>query len=857
MAEHPLLFLPKAVDEPPSRRGGGGGSVRTPSAAEQQARLDDRFRQIAESFQELQAVVQGMEPEQVIVLETIGESVEGFAKAAAQVPGLEWLAEMDLEDVDPADGFIDAEKEDRKLPCRLYAVMSNQQAITQLLALWKSWCANPGERAKRNFGPFKDVFVHLKDIRRWDVKDRLAETRVVEYWEDSLRYQHGNIRFEVELWCRGVEAKRRNAYENLRHHITSAGGQCVSQALIPQILYFGVLVELPAARVRETIVTIFDESYSQLLRCEDVMFFRPLAQSVFPGYAIEEEDAVQSEAKTGATLPQGEPVVALLDGMPLEHHDLLEGRLRIDDEDDFASRYQSRQQQHGTAMASLIAHGDLSAAGKPISRPIYVRPVLVPHENPDQDVYEKTPDDRLLVDVIHRAVRRIKGSGTEPGAARDVKVINLSIGNTWQPFDRQLSPLARLLDWLAWEYKILFIVSVGNQSQGIELAFDTVDISAATEEEMISKTLEAVRKDQVRRRPFSPAEALNVLTVGAIHADASEWKGADRRVDLLKEARVPSPLSTVASGFNRSVKPELLFPGGRQLYMQKYSDQPPPYFSIAASPQAPGLRVASPGIRPMELNRTVYSRGSSNATALATRTSCLIHERLMSLRTEPGGDRITDDYIPVMLKALLAHGASWGEAGEILDRVFGRTASDWRESLRVKSRFLGYGEVDPNRALFSTDQRVVMLGWDSLMCDHAHIYQVPLPPTLSGKKVKRRLAVSLAWISPINPRHKNYRKSFLWFTPEKEPLGLAKKDLDYDSSRRGTLQHQVFEGDRARAFGDGDTISVKVNCVEDAGKLTERIPYAIAITLEIAEPVDIRIFNEVRDRIRLKIEIKP
>ena len=39
---------------------------------------------------------------------------------------------------------------------------------------------------------------------------------------------------------------------------------------------------------------------------------------------------------------------------------------------------------------------------------------------------------------------------------------------------------------------------------------------------------------------------------------------------------------------------------------------------------------------------------------------------------------------------------------------------------------------------------------------------------------------------------------------------------------------------------------MKVSCVEDAGKLMEPIPYAIAVTLEIAEPVDIRIFNEVR-----------
>ncbi len=855
MAEHPLLFFPRAVDEPPSRRGGGGNPVNTPSAAEQQARLDDKFRVIAQSFQGMQVSVAGMEPEQVIVLETIGDSIQQFAKAAAQVPGLEWLAELDLEDAEPTDGFSDPEKADKKLPCRLYAVMSNQQAMTRLLALWRNWCTNPGERAKRNFGPFKEVFVHLKDIRRWDVKDRLFETRVVEYWEENLSYERGEIRFEVELWCRGVEGKRRQAYENLRSQIASAGGRCVSQAYIPQILYHGVLAELPAARVRETMGAILDESYSQLLRCEDVMFFRPLAQSAFPGSPIEDEDAPPIEVAGAGILPGGEPVVALLDGMPLEHHDLLEARLRIDDEDGYARRYQPGQQQHGTAMASLIAHGDLGAAGMPIARPIYVRPVLIPHEGLDGTVYEKTPDDRLLVDIIHRAVRRIKGTANDPGAARGVKVINLSIGNSWQPFDRLLSPLARLLDWLAWEYQILFIVSVGNQSQEIALSLGTSDISSVTDDEMISKTLEALRQDQFRRRPFSPAEALNVLTVGAIHADASEWNGADRRIDLLKGARFPSPLATVASGFNRSLKPDVLFPGGRQLYLQRPGSQIPPFFSVAASPQAPGLRVASPGVRPMELSRTVYSRGSSNATALATRTASLIHERLVSLRSEAGGDRLSDDYLPVVLKALLVHGASWGEAGDILDSVFGGTGSDWRDSLRVKSRFLGYGEVEPNRALFSTDQRVVMLGWDSLLRDHAHRYNVPLPPSLSGEKVKRRLAVSLAWISPLNPRHRNYRKASLWFSPEKEPLGLAKKDLDYDSSKRGTLQHQIFEGDKARAFGDGEAISVKVNCAEDAGKLAEPIPYGIAVTLEVAEPVDIEIFNEVRDRIRPKVEI--
>lgn len=855
MAERPLLFFPKATLEPPNRRGGGGGAIKTPSAAEQKARLDAKFRSIAQSFQNVQASVQGLEPEQVIVLETIGTSIEGLAKAASKVPGLEWLAEMDLEDVDPTDGFCDEKNTDKKLSCRLYAVMSNQQAMNQLIGLWSKWCVNPDQKAKLNFGPFKNIFIHLKDIRRWDVKDRLAETKVIEYWEERLQHEMGTIRFEVELWCRGNETKRQQAFENLRRQIANGGGQCVSQAYIPPILYHGVLAELPATKVRQTIQEIHDKNYSQLVRCEDVMFFRPLAQAVFPGHALDEDSPPDRKRAPAGPLPKGEPVVALLDGLPLEHHKLLNGRLRIDDEDNCSSRYQPRQQQHGTAMASLITHGDLSGTDEPLPSPIYVRPILVPYEDLNKNVEERTPDDRLLVDVIHRAVRRIKGTPDSPGEAPSVKVINFSIGNSWQPFDRELSPLARLLDWLAWEYKLLFIVTAGNQSQPIELAFTAAEIDGIDDDEIRAKTLEAIRCDQMARRPFSPAEAVNVLTVGASHADESQWSGLDRRVDLLKGARLPSPLSTVASGFNRSVKPDVLFPGGRQLYMKEFLTQSPPRFRVANSLNAPGLCVAAPGEYAMELDRTVYSRGTSNATALATRASALAFERLVSLRSSPGGDRLTDEFIAVVLKALLVHGASWGEAGDILDQVFGTTITDWRERQRLKSRFLGYGEVDPNRALFSTDQRVVMLGWDSLARNTAQIYRVPLPPSLSGKKVKRRLIVSLAWLSPLNAKHKDYRKAFLWFAPDKESLALEKKDLDYDSSRRGTVQHQVFEGNKARAFGDGDVLTVKVSCVEDAGKLTEEIPYALAVTLEIAEPVDLNIFNEVKNRIRLRVGI--
>lgn len=129
---------------------------------------------------------------------------------------------------------------------------------------------------------------------------------------------------------------------------------------------------------------------------------------------------------------------------------------------------------------------------------------------------------------------------------------------------------------------------------------------------------------------------------------------------------------------------------------------------------------------------------------------------------------------------------------------------------------------------------------------------------MRAEAIKRRLTVSLAWFSPLNPWHKDYRRAFLWFSPDKDPLALDNAGLDAETARRGTIQYQLYEGHKARAFDDGDAIAIKVSCAEDAGKLKETvISYALAVTLEIAEPTDLKIFQEIKDRIRLKVKIKP
>ncbi len=228
MPQHPLILFPEPA---PAKRGnlsGGGGGIRKPSPAEQRRRLDARFQEIAQSFQTIQSTVQGLEPEQVLVLETVGEHVEGLAKAAAQIPGMEWLAEMDLEDIEPEAGF-EREKEKDKgklLPCRLYAVMTNQQAMDRLVGLWNDWHHNPSKRAKKNFGPFKNLFINLRDLRRWNAEDRIRETGLLQYLEEQLEENAAEIRFEVELWCRQNSQARERAYRELASLVGAAGGAC-------------------------------------------------------------------------------------------------------------------------------------------------------------------------------------------------------------------------------------------------------------------------------------------------------------------------------------------------------------------------------------------------------------------------------------------------------------------------------------------------------------------------------------------------------------------------------------------------------------------------------------------------------
>ncbi len=163
-------------------------------------------------------------------------------------------------------------------------------------------------------------------------------------------------------------------------------------------------------------------------------------------------------------------------------------------------------------MTSLILHGDRNLREPALQRSIYLRPVLYAPGNGEN---ERTHPDRLLIDTIYRAVLRMKEG--DDATAPNVFIVNLSLGDKNRPFTRTMSPWGRLLDYLAERFGILFIVSAGNVRNPLPVpAFNGItELESATPEERQRAILKALGEQRSQRTLLSPAEALNVVTVGA------------------------------------------------------------------------------------------------------------------------------------------------------------------------------------------------------------------------------------------------------------------------------------------------------------------------------------------------------
>lgn len=827
--ERPVLFGSVSTPRKIRIHGGGKPKVSFANSSRRTARLDERLRESMRAFKSdvsLSTSLHASDPQLVLVFEAIDERTD-LSGVAARL-GFEILNESEGT-MDPTEDFTliaDAPKDPQISTC-LHAICLNEKTMTELMRLWRMWKRT--DKVTRGYGPLKELFSHLRDVRPWGPEDRLKTIDWSAYFEGRLPGQLHTL--EIELWYRGSRDLRVQAQSEVEALIIENGGTVLSWATVDAVGYHGVKCQVSDDLVRQ----LAQREYSQVsvVKSANIMYLR------LSGQSLQKSPTAAETSQVHDPLPEGQPVVCILDGVPAANHHLLAERVVVYDADDLSSDSAStvEDRKHGTWMASAVIWGDLNENGPALKRPVLVRPILTPSPE-TQDRVEEIGANELVPDLMQRVFQELfDGVDGQDPIAPDITIVNLSVGDPTTPFDSILSSWARTLDWLSYKYGVLVVVSAGNYPALPLHGHDSSSIRQLSGNERREAILASLHADQAHRRILSPGEAINALTVGALHQDASDVEAVGYRFDPSDGLPSVSPVSALGGGYRRSIKPELAAPGGRVLYSA-------PAFAkssltvVNGSATGPGIRVAT-----STAGHESFTTGTSPAAALVTRNAARIHDALDGITN---GAQLTRHERAVSIKALLAHEARHPE----------NLAS---ASLALR-KAIGFGSIQRDLSLGCSSNEAVILYLGELGAAEEQDLLLPLPDGLQVRETKR-ITATLAWLSPVNWRHRHYRRAVMGFTkPSGGPMLEKPLDLSDDDAKRGsgTIKHLLWETERAFGTGQGSNVAIKVKCTEQAGGLDGvRIPYAVALSLWVAPALNVDVYTQVRQQLRSQIVVGP
>jgi hypothetical protein len=762
-----------------------------------------------------------MAPERLLVFELTGD-VGGFARAAAGVPGLEFIGAED----DEADELD-------KNPV-LYLLIPDAAALRQLLTLWRDWQNNRDLPA--GMAPWKSLFSHLRAIRPWGPRDRVTNEDLAVL-ADEHADANGNVRLELELVFRKqgdpVEASAQQA-------VQAIGGAVLSRTRIEGAGYHALLATIPQAEIAR----VTARGDAGLVAEESILQIRPQSISQVNLFEVAENVAVAA-----TNLPTNvEPIVAIFDAVPLAGHPQLNNRLAV--EDIFNLEPLSvGSRTHGTAMASAVLHGDLNAPMGPLDRRVYFVNVMYAPATPGED--ERFPE-RLPADMFHDAIVRLK-EGVQ-ASAPTVIVVNVSLGDRNKPFAGRMSGWARVLDYLAFKYGILFVVSAGNQfADLITNDMQSIVFEASTAEERAKVALRASGASMASRRLLSPAESINALTVGGLHGDNHPPPQPQASVfDVFANTGLCNVSSALGPGYGNATKPDIVAPGGRHHvrcmpdgngHRLRPLDKGAIHFG--------GVRVACPPIVPanIDTSRTV---GTSVAAGLVTGMAARAHEILEASYED--FITIPSEQRALLLKALMVHSSRWTQARDLIVEILGPPESSQhvrqRDNVR---RYLGYGAVDAATVSECASDRATLWAVGGLPRGSSHKFALPLPLVMSGKAQPHEVAATIAWFAPPKLGTVRYRGTRIKLLEPDEisALGVAptRDQPDTNQAHRGTVVHRRWSGAKAAALVEDQTLQLVVQREPD--EHDEHVPYAVVATLAMPG------VTEIYQQVRAKLAVQP
>ena len=522
---------------------------------------------------------------------------------------------------------------------------------------------------------YKQILEALDGIENWTKEDRSSWSVKNTGFPETKEFL-----LDIELWPlhEANHPKRLSLCAAFETWLTSENIASVDKVNLDSLLMYRVKITKAQANV--------------LLNHKDIRFV-----DLIPITGI----SYQQQNRNISTIPSNIPSppanaakVCILDSGINTNHPLLapaiaESASFVDSEDE------SDTTGHGTSAASIALYGDIEACETSNSwQPLlwlYNGKVMFRCPDTGDPVFDTKTIESTLIEVVEY----FKELGC--------RVFNLSIGNENAPYDgKHIRGIAYVLDTLARQHNILFVVSAGN--------FKGSEKPPVPSNSWRDEYPEYLVCDQ--STIIDPAPALNVLTVGSLarHNSTADSQRYSQEISQLSPASEgqPSPFTRHGPSVNGAFKPELMAIGGNLASPLRHKKQ--------WQWDTRGLGVLT--CHHEFVGKTLFKEVSGTSFAAPYITHLVA--------------RFLNDYPDAsanLLRAVMVNHAILNH--EINTTFSEEMRSTYKKTPETKGRNIardvaGYGAVDEDALFRSTDDTVVLISEDSIENNAHQFYELPL-----------------------------------------------------------------------------------------------------------------------------------
>ncbi|HAT9718743.1 S8 family peptidase [Legionella pneumophila serogroup 1] len=431
------------------------------------------------------------------------------------------------------------------------------------------------------------------------------------------------------------------------------------------------------------------------------------------------------------------------------------------------------------------------------------------------------------------------------------RIFNLSIGNLNSPYDgNHIRGIAYVLDLLARQYDILFVVSAGNFFGCNEPPIPIKSWREEYPEYLIHESSIII----------DPAPAMNVLTVGSLaqHNAHEKEKRYPTEINSLSPAieNQPSPFTRHGPSIKGALKPDLVAVGG----------------NLASPLREEGKQWKKEfrGLGVLTLNHQFS--GSSllkeiSGTSFAAPYITHLAGRVLNEYPQASAN---------LLRALLVNHA---EIPQICFETFSEEFSkQYKNNSPSKNRELirdivGYGKVNEDILYRSTENAVVLIAEDKIENNICQFFELPLPVDfLRSKRAKRELRVSLAYSPPVRTTRLEYLATKITFRlvkgksleevaqhfdremqKEKDTLNDAStsnRTISAQQRDKGTVQSSYWELKQLNPSEKWFVVVIRQDREWGKPLCLEEEPYALVVTVMDKDNLEAQLYTQIQLRIR-------